>query len=164
MDEELTGCPKSQLFTGSFTSEAEAGLSYQPATSYPSSIKRYLTTPSLGCVKVDLMLSAEIALTQLWGGGTLLTDLPKSKPGRSSATCATLHLRPGLALLGFGAYGSPTTWADAHRVGVLWSSLPIILFAVQECPAASPLVLAALHMTATFTLNSQARSGKQCSH
>lgn len=103
------------------------------------------------------MFSAEIVLAQLWGGGTLLTDPPESKPGRSSATCATLPLRQGLALLGFRA--------DAHRVGVLWSSHSVILFAVQEHPAVSPLVLAALHTTsaAKLGLNSQARSGKQCS-
>ena len=117
MDEELTGCLKSRLFTGSFTSEPEAGLSYQPATSYLSSIKRCLSTPSLGCLKMDLMFSAEIALVQLWGGGTLLTDPPKSKPGPSSAIYATLPLNSaglelqtlwqGLVLLGFGAYGFP---------------------------------------------------------
>lgn len=158
MDKELTGCPKSRLFTGSFTSEPEAELSYQPATSYLSSIKRCLSTPSLGCLKMDLVSDAEIVLVQLWGGGTLLTDLPKSKPGRSTATCATLPLRQGLALHGFGACRSLTTWADAHRVGALWSSLTIILFAVQEHTPVSPLVLAALHTisAAKFTLNSQA--------
>lgn len=153
MDEELwTGCPKSQLFTGSFTPEPEAGVGYQPAISYPSSIKRRLSSPSLGCLRMDLIFSAEIALAQLWGGGTLLTDPPKSKPGRSSATCATLPLRQGLALLGFHA--------DA-----LWSSRSVILFAVQEHPAVSPLVLATLPTTsaAKLSLSSQARSGKQCS-
>lgn len=109
MDEELTGSPKSRLFTGSFTPEPEAGLSYQPATSYPSSIKRCLSTPSLGCLKMDLMFSAEIALAKLCGGGILLTDPPKPKPGRSGATCVVLPVRQSLALLGFGAYGSPPT-------------------------------------------------------
>lgn len=50
-------------------------------------------------------------------------------------------------------------------MGVLWSSHFVILFAAQERPAVSPLVLAALRMTsaAKLSLNSQARSGKQCS-